>query len=223
MPARALPTSAPIAIMEIATPVLGLAMTNGCGNGTLPKVFSPLYFPCYEKRQMEKRSNNYAFIDSQNLNLGIRELGWSLDLRRFRIYLTEKYGATEAYLFVGYIPTNQSMYDAFKRYGYRIIFKPTIKDGSGKVKGNIDAELVLQTMIEIQKFHKAIIASSDGDFYCLVNYLYSINKLKVVLSPSIERCSSLLIRASRERINFMQDLKGKLAWKRKSTARDETL
>jgi hypothetical protein len=41
---------------------------------------------------MSKDLNNYAFIDSQNLNLGIREAGWFLDFRKFRVYLKEKYG-----------------------------------------------------------------------------------------------------------------------------------
>jgi len=26
--------------------------------------------------------NNFAFIDSQNLNLGIQSLGWKLDIKR---------------------------------------------------------------------------------------------------------------------------------------------
>ena len=44
---------------------------------------------------MEKQENNFAFIDSQNLNLGIQSLGWKLDYRRFRIYLKEKYKAMD--------------------------------------------------------------------------------------------------------------------------------
>ena len=28
---------------------------------------------------MKKKENNYAFIDSQNLNLGIEKLGWKLE------------------------------------------------------------------------------------------------------------------------------------------------
>jgi hypothetical protein len=28
---------------------------------------------------MKKQTNNYAFIDSQNVNLAIRSLGWTLD------------------------------------------------------------------------------------------------------------------------------------------------
>lgn len=35
--------------------------------------------------------NNYAFIDSQNLNLAIREQDWILDFKRFRRYLEDKY------------------------------------------------------------------------------------------------------------------------------------
>jgi len=39
----------------------------------------------------DSRKNNYAFIDSQNLNLAIRDLGWALDFKRFRIYLADKF------------------------------------------------------------------------------------------------------------------------------------
>jgi len=45
---------------------------------------------------MDKTRNNFAFIDSQNLNLGVRELGWLLDFKRFRVYLAEKYGVRKA-------------------------------------------------------------------------------------------------------------------------------
>jgi len=45
---------------------------------------------CYNHKMKEKE-NNYAFIDSNNLNLAIQELGWKLDFKRFRIYLKEKH------------------------------------------------------------------------------------------------------------------------------------
>ena len=45
--------------------------------------------------------NNYAFIDAQNLNLGIQELGWKLSNKRFRRYLTHRYHVSRAYLFIG--------------------------------------------------------------------------------------------------------------------------
>lgn len=39
---------------------------------------------------MNKNFKNYAFIDSQNLNLGIQSMGWKLDWKKLRIYLKEK-------------------------------------------------------------------------------------------------------------------------------------
>ena len=66
---------------------------------------------------------NYAFIDSQNLNLGVKSLGWNLDYNRFRIYLKEKYKVEIAYLFIGYIPQNQDLYDSLQKAGYVLKFK----------------------------------------------------------------------------------------------------
>ena len=131
---------------------------------------------------MYPKENNYAFIDGQNLNLGIKSLGWSLDSKKFRIYLKEKYSVTVAYYFIGYLPENQDLYSALQKYGYYLIFKPIIADGKNKPKGNVDADLVLRVMLDYHKFDKAIIITSDGDFYCLVKYLYQNNKLKFVPS-----------------------------------------
>jgi len=53
---------------------------------------------------MEKKESNFAFIDSQNLNLSIRAQGWFLDYKKFRKYLEDKYSITKAFLFLGYVP-----------------------------------------------------------------------------------------------------------------------
>lgn len=155
----------------------------------------------------------YAFIDSNNLNLGIKSLGWKLDYRRFRVYLREKYRVGIAYLFVGYVSGNQDLYSSLQKAGYILIFKPTIQDKDGKVKGNIDADLVLQAMIDYCKYDEAIIVSSDGDFYSLVKYLYEHKKLLCVMSPYLKTCSILLKRAAREKVVFMDNLRKKLEYK----------
>ncbi|MDP2790072.1 MAG: NYN domain-containing protein [bacterium] len=90
---------------------------------------------------------NFAFIDSQNVNLGIRELGWRLDFKRFRVYLKEKYDVERAYIFIGYMPENQKLYTRLQEFGYILIHKPILRYKDGTVKGNCDAELVLQAMI----------------------------------------------------------------------------
>ena len=95
---------------------------------------------------MKKPLINYAFIDSQNLNLSIRQQGWRLDFRRFRYYLRDKYDIEKAFIFIGYIYEHQNLYINLQKDGYILVFKPTLKLPDGSVKGNVDAELVLHTM-----------------------------------------------------------------------------
>ncbi len=53
---------------------------------------------------MKKQLHNYAFIDSQNLNLSIRNQGWILNFRKYRQYLSRKYDISMAFIFIGYVP-----------------------------------------------------------------------------------------------------------------------
>jgi len=136
---------------------------------------------------------NYAFIDSQNLNLGVQELGWRLDWKKFRIYLKHKYKVERAYLFIGFVEDNGNMYRLLQSYGFILVFKPTLKDGKGNIKGNVDAELVLHSAaIEFNNYDKAVIVSGDGDFKCLHNFLKSKNKLLNIIIPNPYSESSLL-------------------------------
>jgi len=160
---------------------------------------------------MAQFTNNYAFIDSQNLNLGVRSQGWILDFVRFRRFLKDKYLIGKAYLFIGFVPENQMLYTELQKAGYICIFKPTLeikKDGKAKVKGNVDAELVLRAMIEYPNYEKAVIVSGDGDFYCLIEYLIKQNKLGKIIVPN-NRFSSLLKKFSNFIVNI-QLFKGKL-------------
>lgn len=159
---------------------------------------------------MKNREKNYAFIDSQNVNLSIQELGWKLDFKKFRIFLKEKYKVKKAYLFIGYLPENQNLYRSLQEFGYLLIFKPIMRNIDGDVKGNVDAKLVLQVMIDYGQYEKAVIVSNDGDFYCLINYLYEKGKLSRVISPNYAKCSVLLKKASKEKIDFLNYQQHKL-------------
>ena len=164
------------------------------------------------------RENNYAFIDSQNLNLSIQSLGWKLDFKRLRIYLSDKYRVNKAYLFIGYIEGNSSLYARLQEAGFICIFKPTLKYKDGKVKGNCDAELVLQSMIDYNNYDKAILVSGDGDFYCLAKYLTENNKLKAIIIPNKFQFSALLkVKILRSSLRYLNDLKSKLEYKKEKT------
>jgi hypothetical protein len=92
----------------------------------------------------------YAFIDSQNLHLGVKSQGWDLDWRKFRQYLRNKYNVVRAYVFIGQLAGNESLYTYLQECGYILVFKPTLELSDGTVKGNVDAELVLHTMIHLR-------------------------------------------------------------------------
>lgn len=150
-----------------------------------------------------QRRKIYAFIDSQNLNLGTSKDiyksgkkiydGWKLDFEKFHRYLVDKFRVSKALLFIGYIKRNQRLYRYLRLCGYELIFKPTTKDSVGKPKGNVDAELVLHAAaVEYDNYDKAVIVSGDGDFYCLHEFLEENDKLEQIIIPNAKSESSLL-------------------------------
>lgn len=150
----------------------------------------------------------YAFIDSQNLNLGIRDQGWKLDFARFRVYLKDKYKVSKAFLFIGFIEKNQKMYDFLESAGYKLVFKPVVIH-NGKPKGNVDAELVVWTMKSVYegKCDKVIIVTGDGDFAILADFLLTKKKLSKFIVPNRKKMSVLIKRVFVKRKSL-----NKLTW-----------
>src|SRR5665213_3202873 len=125
------------------------------------------------RRKSGAKPNVYAFIDSQNLNLGVQRMGWKLDWRKFRQFLHDKHHVTHAYMFIGYMSENESMYEYMHELGFLVVLKPTIdvkpvhhpnpelseleqakeakeaEEQKPIIKGNVDAELVLYAMKEL--------------------------------------------------------------------------
>ncbi len=142
----------------------------------------------------------YAFIDSQNLNLGTQRMGWKMDWRKFRKWLRNEYSVTKAYMFIGYMSENESLYEYMHNLGYLVVLKPTLeihhnqsdsKDSDSNndpekstIKGNVDTEIVLTALKEMPNYSKAIIVSGDGDFYSLIEYLQQKQRLAYVMTPN---------------------------------------
>jgi uncharacterized LabA/DUF88 family protein len=168
--------------------------------------------------QPSKQLGNYAFIDSQNLNLGIRSLGWHVDYKKLRLYLKNKYNVTQAFMFIGHVSNNQELYTELQNAGFNMVFKPTVQyfeNDKQTVKGNVDAELVLYAAaIEYQNYNKAIIVSGDGDFACLLEFLDANHKLLHVLTPN-NKYSKLLIPFARY-IVHMSRLRKSIEYKKTS-------
>src|SRR3989344_4770394 len=162
------------------------------------------------------RGKTYAFIDSQNLNLGTSKdiyknkkliyKGWQLDFKKFRHYLTDKFKVEKAFLFIGYIKKNWRLYKYLESSGYELVFKPTTKDRLGKPKGNVDSEIVLHSaVIQYSKYDQAVFVAGDGDYYCLYEYLEQKNKLLRIIIPNQKSESSLLRKFQKYKIFLIFD------------------
>jgi uncharacterized LabA/DUF88 family protein len=166
-----------------------------------------------------KKRNNYAFIDSQNLNLGVQQgHHWKLDFGKFRIFLRDKFDVTQAYIFIGNVEGNEPLYEQLTKQGYILIFKPTLvykREGVEIIKGNVDAELVLHTMIQWDNFDQAVIIAGDGDYHCLVEYLDIKKKLARIIIPN-KRGFSALLRKYRPYFYFLNDARKKVARQEKT-------
>lgn len=146
-------------------------------------------------------------------------MGWQLDFVKFHRYLKDKFRVKKAFLFIGYLEKNQKLYQKLNTAGYILIFKPTItyrSKGRKTIKGNVDAELVLQAMIEFQNYDQALIVSGDGDFHCLIEYLSQEKKMLGVLIPNKKMYSALLRNVSAKKYFLTQKLEKKLKKKRGS-------
>jgi hypothetical protein len=152
----------------------------------------------------------HAFIDAQNIYKGVQSDGWSLDWRKFRVYLRDKYHVEKAFIFIGYMSQYQSLYSLLEESGYVLIFKPVIMRATGEVKGNVDAELIVKCWRREGEYNKAVIVTGDGDFVPLVKILQEKGAFEHVIVPNRKYASRLLRKASGSNITFMKEIRGKV-------------
>ena len=152
----------------------------------------------------------YAFIDAQNVYKGVQSDGWLLDWRKFRVYLRDKYRVEKAFIFIGYMSQYQDLYSLLQESGYILVFKPVVVYGAGEVKGNVDAELIVECWRREKEYSQAIIITGDGDFTPLVKILQDKDKFMRVIAPNRKYASSLLRKAVGSYITFMQEISQKV-------------
>jgi len=149
------------------------------------------------RKENKNIDKNQAFIDAQNLYLGTTkaDVPWILDLKRFRIYLAQKYRAEKAYYFLGtYEESHKELYDFLKECGYTLCFREHGSVMTSRKKGNVDTDIVFQIMKKLYKneeFNNVILVSGDGDYKMLVSFLIEENRFEKLLIPNRKQMSSL--------------------------------
>ena len=111
--------------------------------------------------------NVAVFVDVANIFYAAKAAGVDID------YVTLMRGATAGrdlvreYAYTGLDPDNENQrnfHSFLARHGYRVVSKDIRKYGDGKVKANLDIELVVDMMKTSRNLDVAIVVSGDGDF-----------------------------------------------------------
>lgn len=165
----------------------------------------------------ESATRCIAYIDGANLHKAISTDGWKLHYRHFRSWLRQKFGVSSAYLFIGLMPKNADLYTSLQAAGYELVFKDVIYDGTGKAKGNCDADLVLKATRDFFESSSAsvVLIASDGDYAPLVRFWNEKHVPCTIVSPAkVEKCSILLKRTGVP-IVYLQEMRHKLGYRPK--------
>jgi|SRR3989344_6842525 len=168
---------------------------------------------------MKKQENNLAFIDGQNLHLGTTQNNWKVDLKKFRIYLKDKYHIVEAYYFIGFVSeAEQDLYNNLQKSGFIVLFKDHSLALKGTKKGNVDTDIVFEIMknlIDNDNFDKIVLVSGDGDYKKVVDYLIKKDRFKKILFPNKKFASSLYKRLGTEFFDYLDNIKTYVEWHKK--------
>ncbi len=113
-------------------------------------------------------SKNVAvFVDVANIFYAAKAAGIDIDYVTLLKSATANRDFVRAYAYTGLDPENenQRQFHAFlARSGYKVVSKDIRKYGDGRVKANLDIELVVDMMRMAEKLDIAIVVSGDGDF-----------------------------------------------------------
>ena len=133
-------------------------------------------------------NQNIAFVDFENLQRSMENVGLEIDYNKFIQYITDKYEVDKVYCFVGYTKRKyRELYRDLEKAGCEI------KSNKSR-KGDVDANLVFNMMKEFcnnKTKKKVVIVSGDGDYIDVVQHFINKKQLKIVLLPTKKSASPL--------------------------------
>ncbi len=111
--------------------------------------------------------NVAVFVDVANIFYAAKAAGVDIDYVTLLKASSAGRDLVRAYAYTGLDPDNdnqRNFHDFLRRSGYKVVSKDIRKYGDGKVKANLDIELVVDMMKTARNLDVAIVVSGDGDF-----------------------------------------------------------
>ncbi len=164
----------------------------------------------------KEKVKNLAFVDGQNLHMGTAKQEanpWVIDLKRFRIYLADKYSVTTAFYHLGYVQDSlrsQEIYEEIQNAGFILVFRQHSEAMIGNKKGNVDSDIIFSITKRLYKkedFKKIVLVSGDGDYKNLVDFLIEENRFEKILFPNRKFASSLYKKIGSEYYDYLENIR----------------
>jgi uncharacterized LabA/DUF88 family protein len=111
--------------------------------------------------------NVAVFVDVANIFYAAKAAGVDIDYVTLLKSAIAGRDFVRAYAYTGLDPDNENQrnfHSFLSRHSYKVVSKDIRKYGDGKVKANLDIELVVDLMKTARNLDVAIIVSGDGDF-----------------------------------------------------------
>ncbi|HET9084553.1 MAG TPA: NYN domain-containing protein, partial [Candidatus Limnocylindrales bacterium] len=111
--------------------------------------------------------NVAVYVDVANIFYAAKAAGVDIDYVTLLKSASAGRDLVRAYAYTGLDPENENQrnfHDFLRRHGYKVVSKDIRKYGDGKVKANLDIELVVDMMKTARNLDIAIVVSGDGDF-----------------------------------------------------------
>src|SRR6187431_3623837 len=111
--------------------------------------------------------NVAVFVDVANIFYAAKAAGVDIDYVTLLKSATAGRDFVRAYAYTGLDPDNENQrnfHSFLARNHYKVVSKDIRKYGDGKVKANLDIELVVDLMKTARNLDVAIVVSGDGDF-----------------------------------------------------------
>ena len=111
--------------------------------------------------------NVAVFVDVANIFYAAKAAGVDIDYVTLLKSATAGRDFVRAYAYTGLDPDNENQrnfHQFLRRSSYKVVSKDIRKYGDGKVKANLDIELVVDLMKTARNLDVAVVVSGDGDF-----------------------------------------------------------
>ena len=149
------------------------------------------------------------YIDAQNIHKSTQDMWRTIDWDLFLSYSKKKFDIDSIKIFFGYVARYETLYKHLRELWYDVIFKETMILPNGDIKGNVDIDIAIHSVLDLVEWglQKFYLATGDWDYNTLVDLLRKRGVLWRVLIPHREKASKLLKRSAWPDVQVLEDIR----------------